>query len=127
MRKVVLIVDDEDTVALTIAMVLNRSDHEFMAIHTTKLKDAYAMASAIQADLVLLDVLMPEANGLEHAIKFREQLRLRVLLMSAWPGAGDLLRDLEVRGVERFPIVAKPIAPDELKSRIREFLVSKPD
>jgi len=126
MRKVVLVVDDEDTVALTIAMILNRSDHEFLAIHTSKLKDAFAMASAIKADLVLLDVLMPDANGLEHAIKFRDQLRLRVLLMSAWPGAADLLRELGLNGAECFPIVAKPIAPDELKSRIRECLVSKP-
>ncbi len=103
MRKVVLIVDDEDTVALTIAMVLNRSDHEFMAIHTTKLKDAYAMASAIQADLVLLDVLMPEANGLEHAIKFREQLRLRVLLMSAWPVLVTCCAISKYAGLNAFP------------------------
>jgi DNA-binding response OmpR family regulator len=119
----VLVVDDEDVIGVTLEYIVNRkSNGEFIAVHTTTLDDAFLVANAIKPDLVLLDVRMPGARGLEPAIKFRDKMGLKVLLMTGWPGVAELLADLEAEGGVPFPIIPKPYRPENLLDLIRKLL-----
>jgi len=119
----VLVVDDEDVIGVTLEYIVNRkSNGEFTAVHTTSLKDAFLVASAIKPSLVLLDVRMPGARGLEPAIEFRDKMGLKVLLMTGWPAVEELLVDLEAQGGVPFPIIPKPYRPENLLDLIRKLL-----
>ena len=119
----VLVVDDEDVIGVTLEYIVNRkSNGEFTAVHTTSLKDAFLVASAIKPSLVLLDLLMPGSRGLEPALEFRDKMGLKVLLMTGWPGATELLADLEAKGGIPFPIIPKPYRPESLLDLIRKLL-----
>jgi DNA-binding NtrC family response regulator len=127
MAHFVLVVDDEDIIGVTLEYIINRkSNGEFTAVHITSLKDAFLVANAIKPDLVLLDVRMPKANGLEHAIEFRDKLGLKVLLMTGWPGVGELLVELEASGGVPFPIIPKPYQPEDLLDTMRKLVGPSP-
>ncbi len=71
-------------------------------------------------DLVLLDVIMPAANGVEVAHQIHnQQPRAKVMLMSGFPPG--LLRDREPIGANEL-LLAKPLLPTELAVRVRVAL-----
>jgi len=127
MGQFVLVVDDEKVIGVTLEYIVNRnSNGELTAAHTTSLKDAFLVASAIKPSLVLLDMLMPGARGLEPALEFRDKMGLKVLSMTGWPGAAELLADFEAKGGVPFPIIPKPYRPEDLLDSIRKLLGTSP-
>ena len=127
MRKLILIIDDEEVIATTLEFIFNRkSGDEFLAVRATNLAKAFVITSAITPDLVLLDVCMPGARGLDAAIEFRDELGLKVLLITGWPGVTQLLLDLESQGIPPFPVLPKPSQPEEMLKKIRELLGTEP-
>ncbi len=123
MGQFVLVVDDEDVIGVTLEYIVNRkSNGEFTAVHVTRLDDAFHVANAIKPDLVLLDVRMPGARGLDAAIEFRDKMGLKVLLMTGWPGVVELLVELEASGGIPFPIIPKPYRPEDLLDTMRKLL-----
>jgi CheY-like chemotaxis protein len=88
-----------------------------------RLLEAQSAQSAGTIDLVLMDVEMPEMDGLEaiQAIRHAERetgQHLPILAMTAYAMKADLDRCLEA-GADGY--VAKPIAPDQLLKAIEQF------
>lgn len=125
--KTVLIVDDEPLVANTLAAILNLYVGEFVAVAATTVLDALAIIRGIMPDLVLLDVMLPGVEGLEHALKIRDECGCNVLLMSGAGGTATLLESLVQRGIATFEIVPKPIPPRELITKLREVVAQLPN
>lgn len=123
-HRVVFVVDDQPIIADTIALILNKTTDEFIAISCHSAADAILTAEGIRPDLVLLDVRMPGVEGLEHALALRDKLGCRVLLMSGAMETSGLLEALVGGGAEPFTVLAKPIAPPELLDEIRRILAS---
>jgi DNA-binding response OmpR family regulator len=119
---VILIVDDEPIIVNTLVLVLNRSPQEFFAIGATNIADAMAIVHGIRPDLVILDTMMPGVQGLQHAVEMRENCGCKVLMMSGHTGTGALIDEWNRAGNEPFDIVAKPMHPTALISKIREML-----
>lgn len=113
----VLVVDDERVIADTLAMILNQSGFDARAIYSGE--GAVELASAIEPDMLISDVIMADLNGIDAAIRIRALLpRIKVLLFSGQAATADLLEKARADGHE-FDILAKPVHPQDLLSRLR--------
>jgi DNA-binding NarL/FixJ family response regulator len=76
-------------------------------------REAVAQAMALKPDVVILDMTMPELNGLDAAIQIKRQLpETEIVMLSAY-GSEDLVRSAFEAGVKSFIV----------KTEAEEFLV----
>jgi DNA-binding response OmpR family regulator len=112
----VLIVDDEPTIADTLAIILNKAGFNAFAVYSgAKAIDA---AQSVKPDLIISDVSMPDMNGIEAMILIRGFLpTCKILLFSGQANTVDLLENAHTRGHD-FDILAKPVHPQDLITRL---------
>ena len=82
----VLIVDDNEDAANSLAMILELGGHETASVYTAV--DALQRAAAFRPDVVLLDIGLPGMDGYEVAQKMRELPGLRDIRLVAVTGYG---------------------------------------
>jgi CheY-like chemotaxis protein len=82
----VLIVDDNEDAANSLAMILNLGGHETVSVYTAV--DALRRAASFRPDVVLLDIGLPGMDGDEVAQKLRELPGLRDIRLVAVTGYG---------------------------------------
>ncbi len=107
-RQRVLIVDDNEDAANSLALLLEIDGHTAMAVYTAG--DALAQATAFDPEVVLLDIGLPEMDGFEVAGRMRDLPRTRPMHLVALTGYGqpeDRQRALEV-GFDDY--LVKPVA-----------------
>ena len=85
-RRRVLIVDDNEDAANSLAMILNLGGHETASVYTAV--DALQRAASFRPDVVLLDIGLPGMDGYEVAQKMRELPGLRDIRLVAVTGYG---------------------------------------
>ena len=113
----VLVVDDERRIADTLAIILNQNGFDATAVYTGT--DAVARARDTRPDLIISDVIMPDMNGIEAAIRIRQALPgCKILLFSGQAATADLLEKARAQGHE-FEILAKPVHPQDLLAKLR--------
>jgi CheY-like chemotaxis protein len=116
-RSRVLVVDDERVIADTLAMILNQSGFEARPVYSGE--KALEIATEWKPDMLISDVIMADLNGIEVAIRTRALLpKIKILLFSGQAATADLLEKARARGYE-FEILAKPVHPQDLLSRLR--------
>jgi CheY-like chemotaxis protein len=114
----VLVVDDEALIADTIVMILNRNGFIAEAVYSGA--QAVEAARRNRPQLVLSDVLMPQVDGVEAAIRIREFLpEARIVLFSGQSATVEILARARARGHE-FELLPKPIHPTKLIERLRQ-------
>ena len=113
----VLIVDDDQVIATTLAMILNRSGFE--AVEAFSGPQALELAAASGFDILVTDVMMEPMNGVELAKAFCElHPEAQILLISGTTeAAATVLADFHCD--RAFPLLKKPIYPGELIDRLR--------
>jgi DNA-binding NtrC family response regulator len=108
----VLIVDDEQMIADTLAQILNASGFEAKSVFSGE--QAVPAAEVFRPEIVLTDVIMRGISGIEVAIAVSKLLPdCRVILFSGQASTADLLDKAKAQGY-RFEIIAKPIHPKDL-------------
>jgi CheY-like chemotaxis protein len=113
----VLVADDERVIADTLTMILNQSGFDARAVYSGE--TALEIAATFQPDMLISDVIMANLNGIDAAIRIRELLpSIKVLLFSGQAATADLLEKARHDGHE-FDILAKPVHPQDLLSRLR--------
>jgi CheY-like chemotaxis protein len=113
----VLVVDDEQLIADTLALILNRSGFEARAAYSGE--KAIDAAQALQPEILISDVVMFGMTGIDAAIQISNMVPgCRVILLSGQAATADLLRDAADHGFE-FEIVAKPVHPQVLLDVLR--------
>jgi CheY-like chemotaxis protein len=116
-RPVALVVDDEEVIATTLAIILNKAGFDAHAMFSGK--EAIEALGEIQPDLLITDVVMPGMTGIEVAIVIRAKLpNCKILLFSGQAATVNLLERARLQGHE-FEIMAKPIHPADLLKRLR--------
>ncbi len=113
----VLVVDDEQVIADTLARILDLNGYEASAVYSGTA--AVESARELQPDLVISDVIMQDMNGIEAAIHIRGFLpACKILLFSGQAATADLLENARAQGHE-FEILAKPVHPADLLAKIK--------
>jgi CheY-like chemotaxis protein len=113
----VLVADDERVIADTLAMILNQSGFDARAVYSGE--KALELASTFEPDMLISDVIMADLNGIDAAIRIRSLLpSIKILLFSGQAATADLLEKARAQGYE-FEILAKPVHPQDLLSRLR--------
>ena len=118
MSKTVLIVEDEQAIADSIAYAL-RTDG-FTPRHVTLGEQALAvLRSEAAPQLVVLDIGLPDMSGLEVCRRLRQLSEVPVIFLTARSDEIDRIVGLEI-GADDY--VTKPFSPRELVARIRVIL-----
>ncbi|ALG67356.1 hybrid sensor histidine kinase/response regulator [Beggiatoa leptomitoformis] len=116
----ILIVDDESVIREQLESTLNGEKYEIQQLVTGKaLLD---WLSAHTADLILLDVMLPDIDGFSVCQRIREQAELQhipIILISSLERKEILAQGLEA-GADDF--LSKPINRMELRARVRSML-----
>jgi two-component system KDP operon response regulator KdpE len=113
----VLVVDDEPRMIHFIR--LNLEHDGFEVIEATSGTEGLDSIRDKLPDLVLLDVMMPELDGLETLRMIREISTLPVIMLTAKGEEEDRVKGLEL-GADDY--IAKPFSPREMVSRVKAVL-----
>lgn len=118
----VLLVEDEPKLAAALARGLR---HQGYAVDTAgDGPDALVQAHVNDYDAVVLDVMLPGADGFEVCRKLREEGRwMPVLMLTARDKVEDRIRGLDV-GADDY--LVKPFSFDEMLARVRALLRRRP-
>ncbi|CAA9328714.1 MAG: Adenylate cyclase [uncultured Nocardioidaceae bacterium] len=119
-RALVLAVDDEPANLALLHKLLSHQGYDVVEAHNGR--SALAAVADHAPDLVCLDVLMPEMDGIEVCQRLRAQpayVGLPILLVTALNRSQDKVRGLEA-GANDF--LTKPFDESELKARVRSLL-----
>ncbi len=115
----VLVVDDEQLIADTLARILNLNGFSASAVYSGDA--ALAALDTLCPDIVLSDVRMPGRSGIEVGILIRQQCPdTRVVLFSGQAGVSTLMDQARQNGYG-FELWPKPLHPRELVRRLREL------
>ncbi|MGH2466526.1 MAG: response regulator transcription factor [Candidatus Limnocylindrales bacterium] len=113
----VLVADDEPRITKLVALTLG--DEGFRVVSASSGEEALRKAEAMRPDVVLLDIVMPDLDGVEVMRRLRESRPVPVILLTARGAATDKAKGLDL-GADDY--VAKPFHPDELAARVRAVL-----
>ncbi len=113
----ILVVDDEPVVRDVVVRYLRRDG--FTTLEAADGETARALIEAEEPSLVVLDVMLPGADGLELCRWIRSRSDLPVILLTARVEEADRIVGLEL-GADDY--VTKPFSPRELAARVRTVL-----
>jgi len=113
----ILLVEDEEKLARFIELELNHEGYSVTKAFTGR--DGYDLAASDNFDLVLLDIMLPELNGMEVLRRLRRTSRVPVIMLTARDETIDKVAGLD-QGADDY--ITKPFAIEELLARIRATL-----
>ena len=113
----VLVVDDEPIVREVVVRYLERDGHN--AVEAVDADSARAALDRHAPSLVVLDLMLPGADGLELCREIRSRSDLPVIMLTARAEEADRIVGLEL-GADDY--VTKPFSPRELTARVRTVL-----
>lgn len=116
MKGRILLVDDNEEFLDSTKDVLN--DEGYDIVTATSGEEALELAGAQTFDVIIMDIKMPEMNGVESFIEMkRRNPRVKVIIVTAY-SVEDLMRQALDEGV--FAILSKPIDMDRLFRTIED-------
>lgn len=114
----ILVVDDEPSIVDAVATTLRYEG--FQVQQATSGRTALALVQDASPDLIVLDIMLPDLNGLELTRTLRSQgIRTPVLFLTARDSLEDKVAGLTVGGDD---YVTKPFALAEVVARVRAIL-----
>jgi two-component system, OmpR family, phosphate regulon sensor histidine kinase PhoR len=113
-----LIVDDEKVIREGIQRLLAREAHRLTLVENGA--QAWQLLQQETYDLVLLDLMMPEMNGLELLERLQEKDPERMVIIITGQATVELAVEAMKRGA--YDIVTKPFTPDQLRLVVRRAL-----
>lgn len=120
MAKSVLLIEDEDSIALSLEFLMEREGYDFRRVRTGP--EALEALTQSRPDLVLLDVMLPGCSGYEVCQSMRRDRTFdttKILIITARGGEIERRKGLAL-GADEF--VTKPFSTHELKRMVRELL-----
>lgn len=113
----ILIVDDEGHIREVIRVALKKAGMD--VIEARDGKEALLRVAADKPDLIVLDIGMPEFDGLDVCREIRKTSDVPILFLSARDEEIDRILGLEIGGDD---YVTKPFSPRELVARVNVIL-----
>lgn len=116
----ILIVDDEEDILEFISYNLRKQN--YIVYTSSNGKDALKMARLERPDLILLDIMMPEMDGIEVCKKLREDDRFHGTIIAFLTARHEDFVHTNSLDVGGDDFITKPIKPSVLVSRINALL-----
>jgi len=113
----ILLVDDEPAITESLAYALSREGFRSQAAGS--LAEATQLLHKEEPALIILDLMLPDGNGLDWLRALRSQHRQPVIILSSHDEAIDRIIGLEM-GADDY--VDKPFSPREIVARVRAVL-----
>jgi DNA-binding response OmpR family regulator len=117
MAEKILIVEDERNIASFVAMYLKNARYQVEIAHDGT--DALQKAESVKPDLIVLDLMLPDIDGLEVCRRIRANSDIPILMLTARDDDVDKIVGLEV-GADDY--LTKPFNARELVARIKSIL-----
>lgn len=102
-KPLVLVADDEPRITKLVSIAL--TEEGFRVVTAGGGGEAHAKAEEVRPDVVLLDIVMPDLNGIEVMRQLRERRPVAVILLTAKGSISDKARGLDL-GADDY--IAKP-------------------
>jgi len=106
-KKKIMIVDDATMMRIIISNILRSDPHIQVVGHATNGKEALEKLPQLQPDLILLDIEMPEMDGLEFLRHARLKSRAKVVVLSSVTPTGSS-KAVQARALGADAVISKP-------------------
>jgi len=113
----ILIVEDETKIARTVRLYLEQAGFQVTMIHDGAL--AMPAFRHEQPDLIVLDLMLPNVDGLDVCRQIRKQSNVPIIMLTSRSEEADKLIGLEL-GADDY--ITKPFSPREVVARVRAVL-----
>ena len=114
---IILIIDDDKEMTALLNEFLTNHKYQVQINHNPLKALEYLQNNSV--DLVLLDIMMPEMDGLNVLRKIREHSEVPVMMLTAKGDVADKVVGLELGADDYLP---KPFEPQELIARVQSIL-----
>ena len=116
-ENLILVVEDEASIAEVVSLYLKRAG--FSAQIASDGRQAMTLFDRRKPDLVILDLMLPEVDGLSLTRWLRDRSNVPIIMLTARRAEIDRIAGLEM-GADDY--VVKPFSPQELVSRVRAVM-----
>src|SRR6476660_9486638 len=116
-QPLILVADDEPRITKLVSIALG--EEGFRVVTANSGEEALQKAEEIRPDIILLDIVMPDLDGIEVMRQLRERRPVPVILLTAKGSTADKAKGLDL-GADDY--IAKPFQPLELAARVRAVL-----
>lgn len=112
----ILVIDDAAPIRLWLTTALQSAGYDVVEARSGR--EGLTAYRQRPSDLVILDMLMPELNGLDTLLEFtREFLNVKVIAVSGMEGDQPMLKTARLLGARQ--ILCKPLGMEELLWAVR--------
>ena len=113
----VLLCDDEEDIIYALKIYLSNPERRFFEAHTGR--EALHLVQENSIDLILMDIMMPEMDGIAAMEAIRQFSNVPILLLTAKGEGADKVAGLE-SGADDY--ITKPFDPMEVEARVKSHL-----
>ena len=113
----ILIIDDDQRLCSMLEQYLSQGGYDVVSRHTAS--EGVAEHRRTSPDAIILDLMLPDANGLDVCTQLRETSGVPIIMLTARGEATDRVVGLELGADDYLP---KPFDPRELLARLRTVL-----
>ncbi len=113
----ILTIEDDERIRTAVRLALE--DEGWDVLEVGNGQEAYAAFSETPADVVLIDIMLPDIDGFEVCRSLRRTSDVPIIMVTARADTHDVVAGLEA-GADDY--LTKPFAPKELSARIRALL-----
>ncbi|MDQ0351519.1 two-component system response regulator VicR [Alkalibacillus filiformis] len=117
MKHTILVVDDEEPIADILKFNLEKEGYDVVCAYDGK--EAIELTKQQEPDLILLDIMLPEKDGMEVCREIRQDYQIPIIMLTAKDSEIDKVLGLEL-GADDY--VTKPFSNRELVARVKANL-----
>jgi DNA-binding response OmpR family regulator len=113
----ILICDDDRDIVAALKIYLSCEDYQLLEAYTGQ--QAIDLARSNDIQLILMDIMMPELDGIAATVKLRTETNIPIILLTAKSEESDKVLGL---GIGADDYITKPFSPMEVLARVRSHL-----
>ena len=116
----ILVVDDDQGTTKLLENILSREGYDVITLNDSI--DTVSVAAANEPNLILLDMMMPFADGIEVYNNLRAESQFAQVPIIFFTSVNDIQRKVAALESGASDYIVKPVHPQELKLRIKALI-----
>ena len=113
-----MVISSDPTMLRFLEQNLSENDYPIASTQYTG-EELRLLLDTEHPDLIIVDIMMPDFDGVEVSLRVRQWSDAPIIMLSAWGAGGDKVRALDL-GADCY--LTEPFGIDELRARINEAL-----